>query len=73
MEQALIGYKVLDFGHYIAGPYAAMLLAEQGAEAIKIEPPMDDLPGSTKGRSLNWWDFETKESNDSFNSDSWKM
>ena len=34
MEQALTGYKVLDFGHYIAGPYAAMLLAEQGAEVI---------------------------------------
>ena len=42
MEQALTGYKVLDFGHYIAGPYAAMLLAEQGAEVIKIEPPGGD-------------------------------
>ena len=42
MEQALSGVKVLDFGHYIAGPYAAMLLAEQGAEVIKVERPGGD-------------------------------
>lgn len=42
MEHALSGVKILDFGHYIAGPYAAMLLAEQGAEAIKVEPPKGD-------------------------------
>ncbi len=49
MEQALAGFRVLDFGHYIPGPYAAMLLAEQGAEVIKIEPPDGDPFRSEKG------------------------
>jgi crotonobetainyl-CoA:carnitine CoA-transferase CaiB-like acyl-CoA transferase len=49
MEQALAGFRVLDFGHYIPGPYAAMLLAEQGAEVIKIEPPGGDPLRSEKG------------------------
>jgi CoA:oxalate CoA-transferase len=42
MEQALSGFRVLDFGQYIAGPYAAMLLAEQGADVIKVERPGGD-------------------------------
>jgi crotonobetainyl-CoA:carnitine CoA-transferase CaiB-like acyl-CoA transferase len=30
---------VLDFGQYIAGPLAAMLLADQGADVVHIDPP----------------------------------
>lgn len=41
-EQALSGIKVIDFGRYIAGPFAAMLLAEQGADVIKVESPQGD-------------------------------
>jgi len=33
--------RVLDFGQYIAGPYAAMLLAEQGADVIKVEGDLE--------------------------------
>ncbi len=33
----LEGVRVLDFGRYIAGPYCAALLAEYGAEVIRIE------------------------------------
>lgn len=41
-DEVLSGIKVLDFGQYIAGPFAAMLLAEQGAEVVKIERPQGD-------------------------------
>ncbi|CAN5223390.1 CoA transferase [soil metagenome] len=36
---ALDGIRVLDFGHYIAGPLAAQLLADNGAEVIRIDRP----------------------------------
>jgi crotonobetainyl-CoA:carnitine CoA-transferase CaiB-like acyl-CoA transferase len=37
MAGVLAGIRVLDFGRYIAGPYCAALLAEVGAEVIRIE------------------------------------
>jgi crotonobetainyl-CoA:carnitine CoA-transferase CaiB-like acyl-CoA transferase len=42
MAAALDGIRVLDLAEGIAGPYAAMLLAEQGADVIKVEPPRRD-------------------------------
>ena len=36
---ALDGLRVIDFGQYIAGPLAAMLLADQGADVIRVDPP----------------------------------
>jgi crotonobetainyl-CoA:carnitine CoA-transferase CaiB-like acyl-CoA transferase len=38
----LQGLKVVELGHYIAGPFAARLLADMGAEVIKVEPPEGD-------------------------------
>jgi len=37
MEQVLTGLKVLDFSRFIAGPYATQLLADFGAEVIRVE------------------------------------
>src|SRR5215470_5638760 len=55
----LQGVKVIELGALIAGPYAAALLAQFGAEVIKIESPDGGDPLRTwrklhKGTSL-WW------------------
>ena len=38
-QAPLTGIRVIDFGHYIAGPLTGMLLADQGAEVIKVDRP----------------------------------
>ena len=39
MNEPLLGVRVIDFGQYVAGPLAAMLLGDHGAEVIRIDPP----------------------------------
>ncbi|WP_397475826.1 CaiB/BaiF CoA transferase family protein [Pusillimonas sp.] len=58
-QMALSGVKVLELGSLIAGPYASALLAQFGAEVIKIEPPGTGDP-LRKWRKLHegtslWW------------------
>ena len=38
----LAGLKVLEIGHYIAAPFCTRILADLGAEVIKVEPPGGD-------------------------------
>lgn len=38
MNNALSGLKVLDLTHMLSGPYGAMILADMGAETVKVEP-----------------------------------
>jgi crotonobetainyl-CoA:carnitine CoA-transferase CaiB-like acyl-CoA transferase len=42
MQSPLHGLKVIDFSQGGAGPYCAQLLADFGADVIKIEPPRGD-------------------------------
>jgi crotonobetainyl-CoA:carnitine CoA-transferase CaiB-like acyl-CoA transferase len=39
----LSGIRILEVGVMLAGPYATMLLADLGAEVIKIEPPGGEI------------------------------
>ncbi len=59
MTQALENIKVIDIATLFAGPMAATMLADFGAEVIKIEHPKNGDPVRTHGSSRNgvglWW------------------
>jgi CoA:oxalate CoA-transferase len=43
MSLPLSGKRIIEVGHMLMGPYCGMLLADLGAEVIKIEPPDGDI------------------------------
>lgn len=64
MGQSLEGVKVLELGSLIAGPFAGRLMAEFGADVIKVEPPRNGDPLRDwrhiyKGTSL-WWRLQSR-------------
>src|SRR3954447_13377216 len=42
-DNILAGLKVVDFASFIAGPSAAVILSDFGADVIKVEAPSGDL------------------------------
>lgn len=68
MKSALEGIVIVDLSTGIAGPYAAMLLTDMGADCVKIEPregdPARDLPGFlvwNRGKRALTLNLETDE------------
>src|ERR1041385_6791832 len=49
MASAFDGIRIVELAQGVAGPYTGMLLAEQGATVIKIEPPQGDKARGTPG------------------------
>ena len=42
LNHCLRGVRVLDLSSYLPGPFASLLLADFGAEVLKVEPPQGD-------------------------------
>ncbi len=43
MTPPLQGVRIIEVGHMLMGPYCSMLLADLGADVIKVEPPGGDI------------------------------
>jgi len=61
MEQVLKGIKVIDLSQFLSGPRCTQLLADFGAEVVKLEPPLGEgmrwlmAPVPGLDRSLSNW------------------
>jgi crotonobetainyl-CoA:carnitine CoA-transferase CaiB-like acyl-CoA transferase len=55
MNGALHGLRALEMGQLIAGPFCGQLMADHGAEVIKIEPPGEGDPMRAWGRGKPVW------------------
>ncbi|HEY2752620.1 CoA transferase [Phenylobacterium sp.] len=54
---ALTGLRVLDCTHVIAGAYCSMVLADLGADVVKIEPPAGETTRGHPGAAFRAFDF----------------
>lgn len=58
MAKPLAGIRVIELANFIAGPFCGTLLADMGADVIKVEPPKGDMgramPPITNGLSTSF-------------------
>src|SRR5215813_6002716 len=58
MPKPLAGIRVIELANFIAGPLAGTLLADMGADVVKIEPPKGDMgramPPLVNGESVSF-------------------
>ena len=68
MAGALEHIRIIDFGQYIAGPLAGMLLADQGADVVRVDPPggprWDTPANSTWNRGKRSITLDLKKADD---------
>ena len=60
----LTGMRILEIGHFVAAPFAGRVLADLGAEVIKIEPPGGGDPARRWGAMIGdrsvWWSVHAR-------------
>lgn len=61
-DRLLAGLRVLDIGHVLAGPFVGSLLADLGAEVIKVELPELARPEGSSGTPLRASEYRNKKS-----------
>jgi len=55
MELPLAGVRVVEMTHMVMGPTCGMILAQLGAEVIKVEPPAGDKTRSLGGMGTSFF------------------
>jgi len=59
VEGPLSGLRIVELGHFVAAPFCTRVLADLGAEIIKVEPPGRGDPVRTWGEMVDgkslWW------------------
>jgi crotonobetainyl-CoA:carnitine CoA-transferase CaiB-like acyl-CoA transferase len=53
----LAGIRVLEFGHTVLGPCCGMMLADLGAEVIKVEPPGGERTRRLRGFGTGYFSY----------------
>lgn len=53
LESCLMGLRVLDFSQWLPGPHATLIMADLGADVLKIEPPEGDRMRAFEPKDLD--------------------